>query len=375
MHLLIISPIYAPTRGGAATYYGLLAEGLLASGEVTKVTIITERVPGQPCQEQNNGGSLCIIRMFPHRAGRHLEPIQLYWRYALQNFQYAFLPALVTGIRPDIMLVHSSLHIYPNTIHPFIRFFSRKIPVIADVRDQQIPISRMRQLDSYSALIVCSLNVMAHIARSPVLATKVTHIPVIQEHINSDRKTLSQTLIKYDLQNRRYLLFAGLIKQAKGVGLLLDTFTELCARGFDGELVIAGFCKDESLMHQAINAPKVRIIGPVPRDELLDMMSQALININISTSEGMPRTSLESLALGAKVLLPSGIPEFDQNCPKAVVRNNNSHEVADQIQELLSCENDGVCYPIELHDIHIIIPRYIELFKLQVAIFKKGRST
>ena len=375
MHLLIISPIYAPTTGGAATYYGLLTEGLLASGEVTKVTIITERVPGQPNQEQKNGGRLHIIRMFPHRAGRHLEPIQLYWRYVLQNFQYAFLPLLVSSIKPDIMLVHSSLHIYPNALHPLIGFFSRSFPVIADVRDQQLPLSRLSQLESYSALVVCALNVMAHISRSSELETRATYIPVIQEHINSDRPSSSQTLIKYGLKKRRYFLFSGLIKQAKGVGLLLDTFCELCERGFDAELVIAGFSKDESLMQQAINTPKVRMIGPVPREELLDLMSEALMNINMSASEGMPRTSLESLALGTKVLLPSGIPEFDQYCPKAVVRGSNSQEVADQIQALLSCQDGGECYPIELHESRKIIPRYKELFQSQVVTFNKRRST
>jgi glycosyltransferase involved in cell wall biosynthesis len=373
MHLLIITPIFEPTTGGAATYYALLTEGLLASGAVKKVTIITERVPGQSNKEQKNDGRLCIIRMFPHRAGRHLRRFQLYWRYSIQNFQYAFLPALVSRIRPDIMLAHSSLHIYPNVLHPLIPLFNRHFPVIADVRDQQLPISRLRQLEPYTALIACSLNAMLHIAHSSVLATKATHIPVIQEHINRDRPTLSETLIKYGLHNRRYLLFSGLIKQAKGVGLLLETFKELCVRGFDAELAIVGFSKDEGLMRQAMNTPRVRTVGALPREELLDLMSGSLMNINMSSSEGMPRTSLEALALGTKVLLPSGIPEFEQHCPGVVVRSSNHWDVANQIQSLLLYQNTGECYPIKTHDSREIIPRYIELFQSQVATFNKRR--
>lgn len=375
MHLLIITPIYPPTTGGAATYYALLAEGLLASGEVAKVTLITERVSGRPNLELKNGGCLRIIRMFPHRAGRHLGRLSLYWRYALQNLQYVLLPWIVARIKPDIMLVHSSLHIYPNALHPLIRWFSHRFPVVADVRDQQLPVSRMRQLDCYTALIVCSLNVKTHISRSSVLEAKTTHIPVIQEHITNDRSALSQTLAKYGLKNRCYLLFSGLIKQAKGVGLLLDTFSELCARGFDAELVLAGFSKDDDLMRQAINTPRVRTIGALPREELLDLMSGALMNINMSASEGMPRTSLEAMALRTKVLLPSGIPEFEQYCPNAIVRSHQPQEVADQIQALLAGHDHGQSYPIGMHDSRVIMGRYVELFRSQVIEFKKRQLT
>lgn len=371
MHVLVITPIYAPTVGGAATYYSLLTEGLLTSREVTKITIITERVPGQPNREKKYGEKLDIIRMFPHRAGRYLSPLLLYWRYALQNFQYFFLPLKVLRIEPDIMLVHSSLHIYPNFFQYLVRFFNSRFPVVADIRDTQLDVTRFRQLDLYASLIVCSLNIKTHISQHPSLTIKAKYIPVIQQRISSERPNLLNTLNRYKLQKRCYFLFVGLIKRSKGLGLLLEVYIELCTRGFKADLVLVGFSKDENLKRQLRSTPGVRMIGALPREEILDLMSEAMLNINISPSEGMPRSSLEALALRAPVLLPSGIPEFDKYCGYSVVKSSKKSDIADQILNLLK-HNDGVGhYPIEVHETKEIIPQYIKLFQSQIALFKK----
>lgn len=373
MHLLIITPIFLPTTGGAATYYELLTESLLASGEVSEITVLTERVPGSPTRELRNDGHLRVIRLFPYRAGRNLGRFALYWRYGLQNLQYLILPRLVATLKPDVMLVHASFHIYFNTLHFLIRDISCRLPIVADVRDHLLHTSRLAQLNHYSALIACSLNVKAHVSQFPALAAKTTHIPVIQERITSNRPLLPVTLAKHGLRHRGYFLYAGLIKQAKGVELLLSVFSELRERGLDAELVLAGFSKDDALIAQAKKIHGVRHIGAVSREEILNLMAGALMSVNLSKSEGMPRSSLEALALGVPVLLPSGIPEFNQYCAECVVRSNQPQEVADQVQALLSTHNFGQIYPVAMHERDSVLARYIELFRSLVT--QKTAST
>lgn len=371
MHLLIVTPIYPPTTGGAATYYGLLTNGLLASGNVTEITIVTERVPGCPTYELKNDGRLRIIRWFPHRAGRHLGRVALYWRYGIQNLQYFFLPNLIRRLEPDVMLVHSSVHIHLNTLRSIIPYFCKRFPVVADVRDHQLPTSRLDQLEPYSALIACSRNVIAHVSQAPELAEKVIHIPVIQEFISRNRPNALQTLTKYGLHQKGYLIYSGLIKQGKGIGLLLDVFAEIQRRGIGFELVLAGFSKDTELLNRARSMRGVHVVGAVPREQLLDLMSAALMSINLSPSEGMPRTSLEAVALGIPVLLPPGIPEFDEFCRTAVVGSDDPSKIADQIQSLLSASHSNHRYPITMHEVDAVVPQYIDLFRAQ---FKKLNS-
>lgn len=371
VNLLVITPIYRPTTGGAATYYSTLAECLLASGKVSRLTVITERVQGQLNDEITDGGKLRILRIFPHRAGRQLGRLQKYWRYALQNLQYLLLPLIVKKLNFDLMLIHSSFHNNINLFYLLIPYFAKNAPVVADIRDQQLPLKRFKQLTAYTALIACSLNIVSHISKSACLERKLKHIPVIQENIEKLRSESRKTLVKYELHSRKFFLFAGLIKRAKGVNLLLETFEVLRTRGIDVDLILAGLSKDETLVREIELARGVRMIGSVPREELLDLMSEALLNLNISLSEGMPRSSLEALSLGASVLLPNGVPEFEEHCPTSVVAAHDSHVLADQIEAIISSALIVNAYPIEIHAVERVIPIYLDLFQSQIYAFKE----
>ncbi len=299
--------------------------------------------------------------MFPYRAGAQMGKISQYSRYAVQNLQYWLFPHLVSQCKPDVVLVHSSFHNFLNLLTPVIRRISRTIPVIADVRDHQLPIRRLGQLDAYSAVIACSRNVQVHLEKNPVLSSRVTHIPVIQESLITPRTNTPQTLQRHRLTTCSYLLFAGLIKQGKGVELLLRTYESYRAKGHHDELLLVGLCKDAKLLERASKIPGVRILGAVSRDELLDLMACARMNINLSGSEGMPRTSLEALALGTRVLLPQGIPEFLEYCPSAVACSDDPDALARQVEDLLGSPV-APSYPFELHAPTAVLPQYEALF-------------
>jgi len=368
MHILIITPIFFPTIGGAATYYDLLIHGLLSGGVVKRITVVTERMSGLPNYEPCDARGIELIRLFPHRAGGRLNKLSQYFRYGIQNLLYGFIPYLVRSRRPDVVLIHSSFHNYFNLLTPVVRYISKMVPVISDVRDHQLTVGRLKQLENYHALIACSLNVLGHLNQRESLIGRTEYIPVLQENLEP-RKYALQTLEKYSLNQVPYLLFAGLIKSGKGIDLLLRTYELLISRGWGEKLVLVGLTKELKLLERALAIPGVRSLGPVSRDELLDLMSCSRMAINLSGSEGMPRTSLEAIALGVRVITPSGIPEFERYCPDYVACSSNPELVASQIENLLSkpMQNE---YPIDQHATDAVLIQYERLFEKVCSEFR-----
>jgi glycosyltransferase involved in cell wall biosynthesis len=339
----------------------LLTQGLLSNGIVNQVAVITERLPGQPGRKFCDSSGVEIIRIFPHRAGGRMSKISQYIRYGIQNLLYTFLPGLVRQIQPDVVLVHSSLHNHFNLLTPALRRIAKRFPLIADVRDHQLPAKRFNQLEPYRAIIACSLNVLHHIGASDSLTGRIRHIPVIQEDLGL-RENATSSLKRHGLCGVSYLLFAGLIKPDKGINLLLDAYKVLCSRGRAEELVLVGQAKDSKLIATASAIPGVRSLGPLPRAELLDLMSRTRLVVNLSGSEGMPRTSLEAIALGAQVALPAGIPEFEEHCHGNVIHSRNPEVVADDLERLLnSTAIPG--YPVSEHRVDRVCRLYGEIFE------------
>jgi glycosyltransferase involved in cell wall biosynthesis len=361
MHLMIITPIFPPAQGGAAVYYHLLSEGLISQGYVERITILTERMPGLGKEQFLLNGKLRVIRKFPYRAGGNIGRLTQYFRYAAQNLHYLFIPLLTRKLQPDIVLVHSGFHNFSNIMRFIIPKIKDGIAVISDVRDHLLPTRSLGQLASYDRIIACSENTIAHVIKHPGLVERVSHIPVVQEPLSQIRTSANKTLCKHGLSAKDFMLYAGLIKRGKGVDLLLQTYASLCSKGFQKKLILVGIEKDLSLVSMARQMRGVRLLGPLPRHELLDLMSLSAININLSHSEGMPRASLESLALGNITLLPQGIPEFDRYCQHAVACGSDPKQLAMQIESLIS-SGSSCNYPLDRHDLDAILLKYAELF-------------
>ena len=125
---------------------------------------------------------------------------------------------------------------------------------------------------------------------------------------------------------------------------------------------IAGVAKESSGVKRASTIDGVQLLGSVPRPQLLALMQNAALNVNLSTSEGMPRTSLEALALGTRVLLPLGIPEFERYCGSWVASSQDPGAIAAQFIDML-VEPPATGYPIETHSINRVLEKYNELFE------------
>ena len=357
MKLVIICPLFHGSGSGSATYYRLLAEEFIKKGVL--VTIISDYEQGDFSGQ--------YISLFPARCGRDRHPLRDRFYYLEQNLTYFQLPRIVHQQVPDVLLVHSSFYNFPGLFNFVMKGIRKKFHglMVADVRDQLLPKKKIPLLNIYDKIIACSLNVCSHLRNNGADKEKVVHIPVLQEDLKIDKKNTEQILRHFGLAEQGYIFYAGLIKEAKGIDVLLKAYINyLQSSGL--KLVLAGHNKcirSETL--RLLHHPNVLYVGNQDRNTVLVLMSKASVCVNFSLSEGMPRASLEAISIGCPVVLPRGIPEFDHYCPEFVIKYERPEMVAEQISKIIA-HKVKANYPIEIHSPENVIPKYQELFSYNV---------
>jgi glycosyltransferase involved in cell wall biosynthesis len=98
-----------------------------------------------------------------------------------------------------------------------------------------------------------------------------------------------------------YVLYAGRLSPEKGIAVLLDAWRQY---RLNVPLVIAGDGRDAGRVRCEIRSlPMIRMMGRVPRHELLDLMKDARVLVLPSLwFEGFPVTLLEGLATGCPIV-------------------------------------------------------------------------
>ena len=354
MDVLIITPLFFGDASGASVYYQQLTS--LLAGQGLTVGVVSDRESGD-----YNG---VYFSLFPRRAGRNKSTIRDYASYALQNASYRKLVDILSMVSPKNVIVHSSFYNLPGVFPFFILRAMRKFPdinFILDARDHLVPPFRVRYFGRYRSVIVCSENIRVHLLASGLSAEKITYIPVIQEHLDSLAASAPQALAKYGLQNQRYIFYAGLIKEVKRVDVLHEAFINYVSPAMpDVKLVLAGLMKttSEQVMTQ-LQHEQVMHLGSLPRKEVIALMQGAALCVNISPIEGLPRSSLEALALRKPVLLPPNVPEFMQHCRDHVAVDEEAEKIAAQMMRIMQ-DNSVPEYPIERHYAESQLSQYMK---------------
>jgi glycosyltransferase involved in cell wall biosynthesis len=242
-----------------------------------------------------------------------------------------------------------------------LRILKKKYKLIADIRDQLLPEKKINILDHYQSRIACSKNIINYYEKNGYKKDFFKYIPVPQENLK--KFIFDESFIKtYNLQNKKYILYAGLIKKKKGLIHLIKSFNNY-KKNFDNScfLVIAGYIKDHSIKSLLENK-NIIFLGDVPRNALLNLIYRSIMCIHLSESEGIPRFCLESIALRKKILLPKGIPEFENYMKRYIVKSSNPELTAKQINDIITTIT-SYKYPIEIHDINKISLKYFLLIE------------
>ena len=114
-------------------------------------------------------------------------------------------------------------------------------------------------------------------------------------------------------------LYVGRLWPHKNLPLLIDAFALTAARGFAGDLVIAGDgsarADIEEHARRSPVASRVRVLGSVTEEQKIELLSRAAVLGMPSRREGFPRVIAEAMASG----LPVVTANFPENGAKEVV--------------------------------------------------------
>jgi len=336
-----------PAPGGGGVYTDTIARALIEQRIAEHVCVLTERHPEAPTDEMHLDGSYRIIRRFPYRAGSANKKWTSYLAYGKQNLQYSHLAAICTQQRATALLVHSSLHNNPNLLHLWIpKLRNHRLRLVVDVRDPLLPPKRFHQLYAYDKILACSRSVASHLRIDSAISSKLETIPIPLAVARPDDALIQKALASHSLKAGRYLLSTNGLLKRKGLSPLLALAKEIKRRNLGIAIAIAGKERDRtSEIDTLINDGTIRYLGILPHPEVLSLSAAALANINLSPVEGMPRTTLETLAVGGNVIVAKGIPEFDVLPTNAVVDPYQPTLVADLVQHMRSA---SVAFPYDM---------------------------
>jgi hypothetical protein len=351
--LLIICPFYHGSGSGVATYYQLFSKCI--SKFNISISIISDKEAGLLDGD--------YFGIFPVRCSRDRNIVKDIFSYGIQNIYYSKIFNVIKKIKPDIIIIHSSFYNHLGLFNYYISKIRKKYcgKMIADVRDQLMPPNKIPMLNIYDNVIACSTNVKNHLSKHHVNKKLLSHIPVIQEPLDNYDCNSLKILNKFNLNEREYIFYGGLIKESKGIQLLLKAFCDYIDDS-NLKLVLAGHYKSRnSITKKYLSNSNVFYIGNQNRETILTLMKFSAVCVNFSFSEGMPRSCLEAMALGCNVILPKGIPEFEQYCPEFILKDEKEELIAEQINKTIS-SNKRPNYPIEMHYPKNVINEYLKIF-------------
>ncbi len=319
LRILVLAPIYPPAVGGAATYFGGLLPTAARHPDIQAIHVITECFRGAPSSESDS--RLSIARILPTRVG---EPRRTRLGHATSYLGTQLW--LAANLRKRVRSTGSDL-VHVHTRFRGRMFFSALarcgVPIVADLRDRRTDLGPWLRVADRLVCVIESVRDEAVAAGFPEGRTAVVRTPlIIPPSLLDDPKGAARaTAERHGLGSAPYVLSVGDVAAHKGIPELVEGFGRWRAAHPEARLVVAGVNYGGPAMAAALDAaPGVIRLGPVEREEALALMAGAAIVIRPShRSEGLPRVIQEAVAMGAKVIAPPGVPEFDAAMPECVL--------------------------------------------------------
>lgn len=356
--ILIFTPIFFGSGTGAATYYQLLVKSLQKYN-------FSFTIASETHTENSQTESFEYISLLPLRSGKNKQFLKDLFLYAWQNLNYFRLLNIFSKTKYSSALMHSSFYNHFSFFDGIIRILIKTnsdVTFIADVRDVLLPQEQIKNLSVYKNVIACSKNIVKNLLQGNLNQEKIVHIPVPQAKITINPDASLRLQNRLDIQNERYIFYAGMIKELKAVDLLLETFVNFVQpQDKNLKLVLAGYLKTKNPeIIERLKAKNVVYLGNCSQEEVHCLTFHADLCVNLSPCESIARSSLEAIALNRPVLLPPNIPEYLEHCPELVATSRDPRVLAAQMMHILQT---GITanYPIELHDPERIAKQYYEL--------------
>jgi glycosyltransferase involved in cell wall biosynthesis len=358
MNALILTALYPPAVGGAATYYGDLVETLQARDEIEQVIVLTERQANLPgCLDT---GKVTVLRVLPQRVSRAKTNWLIHAAtYILTDI---FLLSRLSGIARQYHV--DLIHFHSRYRSPLTHWALRRtrLPIAADLRDRMIAPRRLAFCD---AILCCAEGLRRFALEDRVLAEKLFYIPNPLPYFEKPTPAdVRSVLAEHHLSPRQpYFLYVGDITSNKGIYELLTGFQSF-ARQLQAapQLVLVGVNREgQRFIQRAQEVPGARYLGPLPRMQVLALMQLASAVLLPSRSEGLPTVILEALSLGRRVMCPPNVIEFERECPDWVLPKVSAQAIAEflcQLQERTELPS----FPLEVYSWPRVVDQLIAVY-------------
>jgi glycosyltransferase involved in cell wall biosynthesis len=334
IRLLIVTPLYPPRPGGAATYFATLVDHLVSRAEIGRIVVLARGGHGVPRRERR--GRVTVLRVLPsadrsRRGGLH--------RALVAAAIHCVVLATAWLVRADLLHVHTMVSLRGM---PWLARLAGR-PVIADMRDlaardEGVSVAAYARC---GAVICASENIAAFLRARAFPEDRIHHIPI---PVESPRRWSEAELAQLRAELRvpvaaPYVCFVGAVTADKGVTALREAFDTFGAAHPEFYLVLAGprpaGTTADAPAGVGLAGWRVRDVGPLSHAATLGLLQGASLVILPSRSEGLPRVCLEALALGRKVLCPPGVPELDRACPDFVLPDTSPATIAARMEAVI----------------------------------------
>lgn len=149
---------------------------------------------------------------------------------------------------------------------------------------------------------------------------------------------------------RPAILFVGKITKTKGIFDLLQAWRQVIESCSDAELWIVGPNHTETrFVHEIASCghgESIRVFGPLPLNEVANLMRQAQVLCLPSHGEGTPNCVMEAMACGLPIVATEvgGIPDIvETNRTGLLVQPGDNHSLAEALVSLLQDSGRRAC--------------------------------
>ena len=350
MRLMLITALYPPAIGGAATYFGGIAPQLAQRDDIEQVVVLTERMPNEP--HTWSQGGLKVLRYLPTRVSLPQRP------WLIHTVTYLLTQAWFTMRLPGLVQHHGASLVHFHTRYRGRLFYASMrrsgVPVIADLRDKMTDPATL--IDVADRLLCCAEGVRQFAVGGGYPAGGIESIPIpfALPGVPSPEQ-VSDVQRRYGLDEEPYLLFIGDITRNKGVYDLLEAYERWRPPHRKVNLVFAGTNREgEHFLREVQRTTNVIYLGHVPHGDALALVRGAEILVLPSRSEGLPRVILEAVALGTKVICPPGIPEFEQHLSEYVLPEVTPDCIVRMLKIVWDCAGSP-SYPFAKHRLRSVV--------------------
>jgi glycosyltransferase involved in cell wall biosynthesis len=321
-NILLFTPKYPPSRGGAATFYSNLTE---TQSSEHKFIIITRVHENRDFVDQQ--GRTPVYSVLPRNEG-----LNRYIRALIEVIVLMFLSSyLIIFKNIDAMHAHASSF---SVIGLAIIGTTFRVPILKDCRDEGFR-GWMIKRGPTPIWFSCASNIDRVLVENGVPVDRIVRLSVVNpNHVKNHRRSGIP-------HNADEIVFIGTVEKAKGIFLLVEAFEFIRNSRKEMELTIIGDGPDRSKLQKQCQMKglnnSITFTGPLGHRETLNRLAESDVLVLPSESEGVPRVVLEGQEVGTPVVATAigGIPDVIDHEENGMLAEQTAESVAENVLRLV----------------------------------------